>query len=209
VEVVSGKRFDDYLKTHIFEPLAMHDTDFWVPPEKTDRFTTMYAPTDFLDPMKPGLVKVDDAQDGSYTRERALLSGGGGLVSTVQDYLAFIRMIVNGGSWQGARILSPETLTLMRTNQLPTGIGVNFPFWDMPGTVFGLGFALKAQLAEGEPAGMLNEYHWGGMAGTHTWMAPEAGITGMCMTQRMPGFWHPFSHEFKALAYGISAGGKG
>ena len=206
VEVVSGKRFDDYLKTHIFEPLAMHDTDFWVPPEKTDRFTTMYAPTDFLDPMKPGLVKVDDAQDGSYTRKRALLSGGGGLVSTVQDYLAFIRMIVNGGTWQDARILSPETLSLMRTNQLPAGIGVNFPFWDMPGTVFGLGFALKAQLAEGEPAGMLNEYHWGGMAGTHTWMAPEAGITGMCMTQRMPGFWHPFSHEFKALAYGISAG---
>ena len=209
VEVISGKRFDDYLKTHIFEPLAMHDTDFWVPPEKTDRFTTMYAPTDCLDPMKPGLVKEDDAQDGSYTRDRALLSGGGGLVSTVQDYLAFIRMIINGGSWQGARILSPETLTLMRTNQLPTGIGVNFPFWDMPGTVFGLGFALKTQLAEGEPAGMLNEYHWGGMAGTHTWMAPEAGITGMCMTQRMPGFWHPFSHEFKALAYGISAGGAG
>ncbi len=204
VEVVSGKRFDEYLKTHIFEPLDMSDTDFWVPPEKTDRFTTMYAPTDLLDPMKPGLVKVDDPRDGSYTRERNLLSGGGGLVSTVQDYLAFLRMIVNGGSWQGARILAPETLTLMRTNQLAPGVGVSFPMWNMPGTVFGLGFALKAELSDGEPAGMLNEYHWGGMAGTHSWMAPEAGITGLCMTQRMPGFWHPFSHEFKALAYGIS-----
>lgn len=207
VEVVSGKRFDDYLKVHIFEPLEMSDTDFWVPPEKTDRFTTMYAPTDLLDPMKPGLVKADDPREGSYTRERNLLSGGGGLVSTVQDYLAFIRMIVNGGSWQEARILAPETLTLMRTNQLAPGVGVSFPMWDMPGTVFGLGFALKAELSEGEPASMLNEYHWGGMAGTHSWMAPEAGITGLCMTQRMPGFWHPFSHEFKALAYAISAGG--
>ncbi len=206
VEVISGKRFDGYLKTHILEPLEMMDTDFWVPPEKTDRFTTMYAPTDLLDPMKPGLVKVDDPQDGTYTRERNLLSGGGGLVSTVQDYLAFIRMIVNGGTWRGARILAPDTLNLMRTNQLPAGVGVSFPMWDMPGTVFGLGFALKAQLAEGEPAGMLGEYHWGGMAGTHSWMAPAAGITGMCMTQRMPGFWHPFSHEFKALAYDISAG---
>jgi CubicO group peptidase (beta-lactamase class C family) len=95
----------------------------------------------------------------------------------------------------------------MRTNQLAPGLVVNFPMWHMPGTVFGLGFALKAQLGEGEPLGMQNEYHWGGIAGTHSWMAPEAGITGMCMTQRMPGFWHPFSHEFKALAYRISAGG--
>jgi CubicO group peptidase (beta-lactamase class C family) len=207
VEVITGKRFDDYLKARIFEPLEMSDTDFWVPPEKTDRFTTMYAPTDLFDPMKPGLVKADDPHEGSYTKERNLLSGGGGLVSTVQDYLAFIRMIVNGGTWQGAKILNPETLTLMRTNQLPEGVSVNFPMWEMPGTVFGLGFALKAQLGEGEPPGMLNEYHWGGLAGTHSWIAPEAGITGICMTQRMPGFWHPFSQEFKALAYSISAGG--
>jgi CubicO group peptidase (beta-lactamase class C family) len=207
VEVLSGQRFDTYLKANIFDPLDMSDTDFWVPPEKCDRFITMYAPTDLLDPMKPGLVKVDDPHEGTYTRERNLLSGGGGLVSTVQDYLAFIRMIVSGGTWQGARILAPETLALMRTNQLPEGVGVSFPMWDMPGTVFGLGFALKERLAEGEPAGMRNEYHWGGMAGTHTWMAPEAGITGICMTQRMPGFWHPFSHEFKALAYSIAAAG--
>ena len=206
VEVVSGARFDDYLKANLFEPLGMVDTDFWVPPEKRDRFVTMYAPEDLFDPMKPGLVKVDDPQEGAYTRQRNLLSGGGGLVSTVQDYLTFIRMIVSGGSWQGAKILEPETLALMRSNQLPAGVGVNFPMWDMPGTVFGLGFALKSALAEDDPAGMRNEYHWGGMAGTHSWMAPEAGITGMCMTQRMPGFWHPFSHEFKSLAYRIAAG---
>ncbi len=204
VEVLSGARFDDYLKAKIFEPLAMVDTDFWVPPEKRNRFVTMYAPEDLFDPMKPGMTKADDPNDGAYTQERAMLSGGGGLVSTVQDYLAFIRMIVAGGSWQGATILKPETLSLMRTNQLAPGVGVSFPMWDMPGTVFGLGFALKETLGEGEPAGMQDEYHWGGMAGTHSWMAPEAGITGMCMTQRMPGFWHPFSHEFKAMAYAVA-----
>lgn len=204
VEVLSGARFDDYLAASIFEPLGMVDTGFWVPPEKQERFVTMYAPTDFLDPMQPGLVKADDPEEGSYTRERNFLSGGGGLVSTVQDYLTFIRMIVSGGSWQGARILKPDTLSLMRSNQLPAGVGVSFPMWDMPGTVFGLGFALKETLSEADPAAMQNEYHWGGMAGTHSWMAPKAGITGMCMTQRMPGFWHPFSHEFKALAYRIA-----
>ena len=98
-------------------------------------------------------------------------------------------------------MLKTETLDLMRTNQLPEGVVVNFPMWDMPGTTFGLGFALKEQPGEGEPEGAIGEYHWGGMAGTHSWMSPGTGITAMCMTQRMPGFWHAFSHDFKQLVY--------
>lgn len=205
VEVLSGQRFDDFLKQRIFTPLAMTYTDFWVPPEKADRFITMYAPVDLLDPMKPGVVKADDAREGTYNKQRKLLSGGGGLVSTQGDYLTFLRMLVNGGEWQGQRILSSETLALMRTNQLADGVGVAFPMWSMPGTVFGLGFALKSLPGEGESLLSQDEYHWGGMAGTHSWMAPRADITGMCSTQRMPGFWHPFSHEFKALAYEIAS----
>ncbi len=201
IEVLSGQTFAAFLKEKIFTPLGMVDTDFWVPPEKTDRFITMYAPLDMLDPMKPGMVKADDPVEGGYNSQRVLTSGGGGLVSTVADYMAFIRMIVNGGEWMGARILKPETLALMRANQLADGVGVAFPMWAMPGTVFGLGFALKAELTEDEPAAQRNEYHWGGMAGTHTWMAPEADIMGFCGTQRMPGFWHPFSHEFKSMVY--------
>ena len=202
VEVVSGMRFDAFLQQEIFGPLGMVDTDFWVPPEKCDRFTTMYAPVDLFDPMKGGLNKADDAHSGQYCAERALLSGGGGLVSTVSDYLSFVRMIVGGGSLGAKQILKPETLATMRTNQLAPGVGVSFPMWDMPGTTFGLGFALKETLAADDPATMQDEYHWGGMAGTHSWMAPQSGLTGMCMTQLMPGFWHPFSHEFKAAAYG-------
>lgn len=205
VEVLSGQTFDDFLKSHIFNPLNMSDTDFWVPPEKADRFITMYAPLDLLDPMKPGGVKADDPVSGQYNNRGALLSGGGGLVSTVSDYMTFIRMLVNGGEFDGTRILQPETLTLMRTNQLAPGVEVRFPMWSMPGTVFGLGFALQETLVEGRHPGAQDEYHWGGMAGTHTWMAPHAaqgqGIMGMCSTQRMPGFWHPFSHQFKQLTY--------
>ncbi|MEM7077701.1 MAG: serine hydrolase domain-containing protein [Pseudomonadota bacterium] len=201
VEVLSGQTFDAFLKDHIFAPLGMVDTDFWVPPEKTERFISMYAPTDLLDPMKPGLVKADDPATGVYSSKRKLLSGGGGLVSTLADYMSFIRMIINGGEIGGVRILQRETLELMRTNQLAEGVEVAFPMWAMRGTVFGLGFALKQTLGADDPAGMQDEYHWGGMAGTHTWMAPHAGITGMCSTQRMPGFWHPFSHDFKAMVY--------
>ena len=204
VEVLSGQKFDEFLRDNIFTPLAMVDTDFWVPPEKTSRFTTMNAPTDIFKPMAPGLVKVDDPIAGQYNQQRKWLSGGGGLASTVSDYVAFLQMLVNGGEWNGQRILKDETLALMRTNQLAEGVSVAFPMWAMPGTVFGLGFALKENLQAGDPAGAQGEYHWGGMAGTHSWMAPEADLTGFCLTQRMPGFWHPFSHEFKAHAYAIA-----
>ena len=204
VEIISGEAFDEFLQKNLFEPLNMKDTGFWVEESEMDRLITIYAPTDIFDPMKPGLVQVEDKMNGPYASKPKFLSGGGGLVSTVSDYLSFLKMIISGGSLDGVRILDSETLELMRTNQLAPGVGVTFPMWSMPGTVFGLGFALKQSLTEDEPEGALNEYHWGGMAGTHSWMSPTQGITGFCLTQRMPGFWHPFSHEFKALCYKIT-----
>ena len=202
VEVLSGQRFDTFLKERLFSPLAMHDTDFWVPVQKQNRITTMYAPTDPMRSMVPGLTPIRETfTDGPP----AFLSGGGGLLSTLMDYLTFVRMLVNHGEWKGIRILRPETLDLMRTNQLAEGVGVRFPLWRMPNTTFGLGFALKEAAAPEEPKSAIGEYHWGGMAGTHLWMAPQANVAGMCMTQRMPGFWHPFSRDFKRLAYQIAA----
>ncbi|MBV1879500.1 MAG: beta-lactamase family protein [Pseudomonadales bacterium] len=205
IEVLSGQSFDEFLKERIFSPLSMNDTDFYVPKQKQDRFTTMYVPTNQLDPMASGYAKMDDPYAGQYSQPTSFLSGGGGLVSTLVDYLAFARMLVNGGEWNGQRIVSAETLGLMRVNQLASGVGVNFPFWEFKDTSFGLGFGLKEKPADGEPDSAVGEYHWGGMAGTHIWMSPKANITGICMTQRMPAFWHPFSHDFKRLAYKIAA----
>jgi len=127
VEVLSGQRFDHFLKERIFDPLAMVDTDFFVPEEKQDRFTTMYAPTDLLDPMASGYTKVDDPYSGANSKPTTFLSGGGGLMSTLIDYLALVQMLVYGGSWNGSRLLKNETLELMRTNQLPDDVNVNFP----------------------------------------------------------------------------------
>ena len=200
VEVLSGERFDAWLARRIFEPLGIVDTDFHVPPSKHDRFCVNYAPVDPMDPLKPGL-EIGAEMSGSYLAPKRLLSGGGGLVSTILDYTRFIRMIVGGGSLDGVRILAPETLELMRTNQLPAGVGVQFPLWQMPDTVFGLGFAIKTAPAAGEPETAIGEYHWGGIAGTHSWMAPAADIAGIIFTQRLPGFWHPFSLEYKRQVY--------
>lgn len=204
VEVLSGQKFDEFLQQRIFQPLGMTDTDFWVPEDKLQRLTTLYAPADLLDPMKPGLHVFDSPQASTVSKPPKLLSGGGGLVSTVSDYSSFLRMIVNGGEWQGARLLQAQTLQMMRSNQLTDGVKVAFPMWIMPGTVFGLGFAIKNELQPEDPASALGEYHWGGLMGTHSWMAPEADLTGFCLTQRMPGFWHPFSQEFKQLTYQVA-----
>ena len=204
VEVLSGQKFDEFLQQRIFQPLGMTDTDFWVPEDKLQRLTTLYAPADLLDPMKPGLHVFDSPQASTVSKPPKLLSGGGGLVSTVSDYSSFLRMIVNGGEWQGARLLQAQTLQMMRSNQLADGVKVAFPMWIMPGTVFGLGFAIKNELQPEDPASALGEYHWGGLMGTHSWMAPEADLTGFCLTQRMPGFWHPFSQDFKQLTYQVA-----
>ena len=201
VEVLSGERFDRYLARRIFAPLGMVDTDFHVPASKHGRFCVNYAARDPMDPMVPGLDAAPDTLLGSYLAPKSFLSGGGGLVSTILDYTRFIRMIVGGGALERTRILDAGTLELMRTNQLPEGAGVQFPFWHMPDTVFGLGFAIKTAPAAGEPDAAIGEYHWGGMAGTHSWMSPAADIAAIVFTQRLPGFWHPFSHEFKRQVY--------
>ena len=202
IEVKSGQRFGEFLRAHVFEPLGMTDTDFQVSADRQHRFAANYAPVDPLDPTQPGLQLAPDTVLGSYTEPRPLQSGGGGLVSTISDYAAFLAMLMNDGEYNGARILKADTLAQMRRNQLPPGVALQLPAgWTMPDTVFGLGFAIKTAPAPGEPPAAAGEYHWGGLAGTHSWCAPRAGIAALVFTQRLPGFWHPFSHEFKRDVY--------
>ncbi|MXW54701.1 MAG: beta-lactamase family protein [Gammaproteobacteria bacterium] len=117
------------------------------------------------------------------------------------DYSKFVQMLMGGGESNGVRIVSESTLNMMRTNQLPDGVALQLPSWVMPDTVFGLGFALKQKPAQGEPQEAIDEFHWGGLAGTHSWMSPRGNLAALVFTQRMPGFWHPYSHEFKRLVY--------
>lgn len=205
IEVWSGVSFGEYLASTIFEPLGMVDTAFHVEQSKVDRFCSLYAAGDSEDPLKPGLTKSPDLF-GDYTRPRALESGGGGLVGTITDYTKFVQMLMGRGVFDGQRVVKESTLELMRTNQLPDGVELQLPNWVMPNTVFGLGLALKKQPALGEPEAAIDEYHWGGLAGTHSWMSPRSNIAGLVFTQRMPGFWHPYSHEFKRLVYEAMTG---
>lgn len=200
IEILSGESFEAFLNERIFEPLSMPDTGFHVTPDKLDRLCANYVPLDARD-TSSGVRPVPDSLVGGFDKPKSFHSGGGGLVSTIIDYTHFVQMLVAGGTYHGHQIVKPETLDLMRTNQLPAGKGVDLPAWKMPDTVFGLGFALKLEPAEGEPTTAIGEYHWGGAAGTHTFMCPQLDAAGLVFTQRLPGFWDPFSHAYKREFY--------
>jgi CubicO group peptidase (beta-lactamase class C family) len=100
------------------------------------------------------------------------------------------------------QLLQTSTITMMMQNQLPKGTGIAFPgVGQVPGKGFGLGGAVTLRPSATDPAGSTGEFEWGGIAGTHWWISPRHQIAGVLMTQRQMSFWHPFSFEFKNLAY--------
>ena len=199
VEVVSGKRFDQYLQLNIFNPLGMDDTGFFVPEAKHDRLAAYYGGSDPQNILQRGLRRLDKSPyPGAFLQPVARLSGGGGLVSSMHDMLALMRSFLSGGE----TVLKPESITLMMQNHLPAGQGISFPgVGDVPNKGFGLGGAVTLYPAESDPPGSQDEFEWGGIAGTHWWISPRHNLAGVLMTQRLMSFWHPFSFDFKRLAY--------
>jgi CubicO group peptidase (beta-lactamase class C family) len=208
VEVVSGKALDAFFKAHIYDPLGLVDTDFYVPEAKQDRFVAYYRGADVVDPMKPGLFRNDgQPYPQAYRRPLPRLSGGGGLVTTMPDMLALVRSLLPGSN----SLLKPETLKQMMTNQLPAGKTIRFVnLGPIPGKGYGLGGAVTFESRQIDPPNSIGEFQWGGLAGTHWWICPGANTAGVLMAQRELGFWNPFYFEFKRLAYeavGAGAGG--
>jgi CubicO group peptidase (beta-lactamase class C family) len=199
VEIVGGQRFDAFIQSRILDPLGMVDTGFVVPEQKRPRLAAYYPGEDLVDPMKPGLARIDDSPyPGAYLRAVPRLSGGGGLVSSLPDTLALLRSLLPGGS----TLLKPETIALMMTNQLPDGVRIQFPgIGVIEGKAFGLGGSLTLAPSSLEPKSSVGEFQWGGIAGTHWWISPQANLAALLMTQRRMAFWHPFSFEFKQLVY--------
>lgn len=196
VEIVAGRRFDEFIRSRIFDPLGMVDTGFAVPKEDLHRFAAYYTGADLMEPMKPGLTRMDDAP--AFLRPAPRLSGAHGLVSTLPDMVALVRSLLPGGP----TLLKPETIALMMTNQLADGVCVGFAgLGDVPGKVFGLGGAITVKPSSIDPRGSEGEFEWGGAAGTHWWISPAHNLAGLLMTQRQLAFWHPFSFEFKRLVY--------
>lgn len=200
VEVASGQRFDRYLAQAVFAPLGMVDTYFVIPPEKQDRLTAYYAGASWGDPAAPGLRRLAGSPfPGAYLTPVARYSGGGGLVSSLPDMLALVRSLMPGSS---SALLRPDTVAAMMRNQLPPAVSIGFPtVGAVPGKGYGLGGAVTLRPGPGDPPAGEGEFEWGGIAGTQWWINPRHNIAGVLMAQRQMGFWHPYTFQFKRLAY--------
>ena len=186
VERISDQSLEDYFRQHVFTPLGMVDTFYFVPKEKEARLVTVNR----------------RIADGSIARESVqpptsgfIPIGGGGLSSTAHDYLRFTRALLNGGELDGARILSAGTVALMGQNHIGA-LGVpaqktaipersdDFSFIADGRDKWGLGFLITADAVPGKrSAGSLS---WGGINNTYYWLDPIRGITGVILTQFLP-----------------------
>jgi CubicO group peptidase (beta-lactamase class C family) len=201
VEVVSGQRFDTFIQTRILDPLEMSDTSFVIPENKQSRLAAYYSGSDPLNKLNRGLKRQDNSPyPGAYLSPVQRLSGGAGLVSSLPDMLALMRSFMP----DGLTLLKPDTRMLMMRNHLPDGVGISFPgVGYLPNKGFGLGGAVILQPSNMDPPGSAGEFEWGGIAGTHWWISPRHNVAGITMAQRQMSFWHPYSFEFKKLAYQI------
>jgi len=199
VEVISGESLGAFMARRIFGPLEMVDTDFWVPEGKRGRLAALYAGVELMDPTKPGLQRMDALPfPGAYMSPALRQSGGGGLVSTLDDTVRLIQALMPGGP----TLLRPETLALMSRNHVAPGLCVQFPNMPVnPGRVFGLGSSVLETPGRFDPPAATDEVSWGGLAGTIWWINPRLNIAGVLMTQRYFGFGNPYTFEFKRLAY--------
>lgn len=179
VEKLSGKSLDRYFADHIFTPLKMPDTGFWVDPAKVSRVVRIhtYAAGKLVPAGEPRV---------QTTRPR-FLSGSGGLSSTAADYFRFCQALLNGGELEGARVLRPETVRLMRKSVLRPGVGVDLYGPVQKGIGFGMDFAVNENPAiSGIPQGP-GSYWWGGAFGTWFWIDPTHDIVFVGMIQNLNG----------------------
>jgi CubicO group peptidase (beta-lactamase class C family) len=200
VEVASGMPFDQFLRDRMFKPLGMVDTAFDVPDAKWARMATVYSP-DGAGGVRP--MKDPEAFGNTfmspvayYKAPKMYFSGGAGLVSTARDYARFANMLLAGGVLDGARLLSPKTISLMtasHTSDLPPGGLMG------PGAGFGLGFRVVMDVAATQTGGSVGMYGWSGIYGTTFWVDPREELVAVMMVQRYPG--SPAANAFQPLVY--------
>jgi CubicO group peptidase (beta-lactamase class C family) len=201
IEKLSGQPFPDFLQRRVFGPLGMKDTGFFVPKEKWNRFATLYVEG-------PKGELVADATGGGlagdYATQPAMPSGGGGLVSTAQDYLRFAQMLLSGGELDGVRILAPATVQLMATNHLPpslmTGEFSIGPEVIRPGMGWGYDCAVYSDPLQADDVVGKGTFFWFGAADTWFWIDPANDLIFIGMTQRVLG---PNEPDVEALTHPV------
>ncbi len=192
VEKLSGRRFGDFLAEHLFAPLGMKDTGFYAAGDKAARLASVYQ----FEPENKKLIELTPTTNSGvkeghedFTKQPSMDSGGGGLVSTIDDYARFCQMILNGGTYNGVRILAPASVALMQADLIPATVipeeSGGFPAFGGPVLGHGLDFGvIKDPARMGTPAGQ-GSIFWGGGAGTWFWIDPKNDLFFLGMMQRV------------------------
>ena len=174
IEIVSGQSLAAFLQDRILGPLGMRDTAFFVPADKGERLAEPFAD----DPDTGAPVELIDARTPPRFE-----SGGGGLLSTMDDYMRFAQMLYLGGALGSTRILGRKTLEFMTADHLGPNVRIATSFLLPPGHGFGLGFAVRHDVGMAPTPGTPGEFFWGGVAGTVFWIAPREELLAMMMVQ--------------------------
>jgi CubicO group peptidase (beta-lactamase class C family) len=193
IEVLSGKDLFTFLKSEIFDPLGMNDTYFYLPSEKKDRLVKLYELQDYDSTLKPCHLKELDRfpVEGPAT----YYSGAGGLCSTIEDYARFCQMLLNGGEFNGKRIISRKTIEMMTRNQIG-----DLTIWN--GDKFGYGFEIMGEEGLQNILGSVGSYRWAGMYSTDYMIDPKEDLILLFFTNSYPNVYNdPVAHRFRNLVY--------
>jgi len=203
VEIASGMPFDRFLEERIYKPLGMTDTAFSLTDMQTPRLAEPQIDT--ATGKRPGFAQ-------SAVRKDVVkwFSGGGGLLSTASDYSRFCQMLVNGGELNGVRLLSPKTLAIMTSDQIPPGtarVGMLEATQDMTpvpeiGQSFGLGFAVRTEAGRSPVSGSVGDYFWAGAGGTYFWIDPQEKLFAVMMLQKPFEQVGPYRRALREIVYG-------
>jgi CubicO group peptidase (beta-lactamase class C family) len=181
IEKISGLGLDEFFEQRLFAPLGMTDTGFWVDPAKSDRVSRIHKYDD------DGVIRAAGPSNLFNTAKPKFLAGGGGLVSTIEDYWRFAQMILDGGEFAGRRYLQPETVQLMHTNVLEPGVNVTLYSPDTVGLGFGMDFAIVQDPAAAKTSQGVESFYWGGAFGTWFWIDPVGDMIVVGMIQNVAG----------------------
>jgi CubicO group peptidase (beta-lactamase class C family) len=192
VEIWSGISLDEFLRKRIFEPLGMNDSYFNIPKEKVNRLAKIYM-EDSLGHLVDPAGEVLNIDPNYPLRTKTYFSGGGGLSSTIYDYAIFLQMLLNGGEYNGKRILSRNTVRMMTTNQIGDV--------DFGNNKFGLGFAIVTEKSSGESPSQVGTFSWGGAFATSYWVDPKEKMIVQFYRQLWGTTHGDLANKFKVLAY--------
>lgn len=199
IEVASGQTLDEFFRTRLLQPLGMHDTSFRPDSANAERLAGLYVADSTGHARRP--------HTPSFAEPTKAFSGGGGLVSTAQDYHRFMRMLLGGGELDGTRVLGNRTLRFMARNHLPGDADLSqvaLGAWSEvanAGKGFGLGFTVVRDPAASKVIGSAGELSWGGLASTAFWVDPVEDLSVLFMTQLIPSGSHPIKPQMRQLVY--------